>query len=66
MSNAITTRRMTFQPINPGKYSRPASLPVGHPVQALQNNEDGWTLIANVDREGDYMAAVAPGDFVLQ
>jgi hypothetical protein len=64
MKNAITTRRLTFQPVTPRKYLRPASLPVGHPVQALQDGET-WTLTADVDGLDDYTVTADPSDFAV-
>lgn len=57
-SGAIT-RRLTFQPVKAGKYSRGASLPEGYPVSVRPAPGGGYVLLADVDGPADYTATVS-------
>lgn len=62
---AVTVQRLTFTPVagHPGgRYARPASLPAGQAVTALEVRPGIWKLLASVDRIGDYEIEVGPQD----
>lgn len=62
--NAATRRRITFQPVDPSRKVRPASVPAKTPVTATRG-AGGWQLIADIDGPGDYVVNAIKDDFQL-
>jgi len=62
---ARTTRRLTFDPVDPQSFSRPISLPASQPVQAVRQGKSSWVIFANVEGYADYAAHVPPEAFQI-
>jgi hypothetical protein len=60
--NGSILRRLTFRPLNPGRYRRDASMPAGYPVAVRCESDGTVTALADVDGYEDYMAVLIPGD----
>lgn len=61
-----TQKRLIFQPINPTRYSRNASLPADYPVLVVRVSSVTYRLEACVDADScDYFALSGPDGFRL-
>ena len=64
MKNAITTKRLTFQPVTPDPSLLPVPVPALTPVDASVDGDE-WTLHVSVNGSNDCSVAASPSDFLL-